>query len=156
MIMKRIIFIFALMLVVVMAHADDYNYLIFAQSSGSQTAVEAEGLTITFSDGYLIATSADGTVTRLPLNEMSSMWFSESAATGITTVGASQATVQTDGNSIITQAARGTRYTVATPSGIVMAQGLTTGEATETIASGLAKGLYVIRIGERSIKLQVR
>lgn len=154
--MKRIFFIFALMLVVFVARADDYNFMIFEQSSGSQTAVEADGLTITYADGYLIATSSAGTVTRLPLAELSSMWFSESASTGITAIGEAKATVTTDGNSIIAQAMRGTRYTVATTAGVIMAQGVTSGDTDEAIATSLPKGLYVIRIGERSIKLQVR
>lgn len=154
--MKRTIIFSALMLVAFMAHAEDYNYMIFAQSSGNRTAVEAEGLIITFADGYLVATSASGDATRISLTDMSSMWFSESATTGITALRNGNATVEANGNSLIAQADKGTRYTVATLSGMVISQGAITDATGEAIAQGLNRGLYVVRIGEKSIKLQVK
>lgn len=155
-VMKRIFILSVLAVVVLVAHATDYNYLIFAQSGGSKTAVEAEGLMITFTDGYLVATTEAGDVTRISLADMSSMWFSESATTGIATIGSSQSVATISGRSIIAQADRGTRYTVATLSGMLISQGTIDGTASQTIAHGLASGLYVVRIGEKSIKLQVR
>ena len=63
------------------AWADDYPYLVFQNADGSVKTVAVESLTITFSDGKLLATNVAGTET-FALSDLSKMYFS-SDATGI-------------------------------------------------------------------------
>lgn len=154
--MKKILALSLLFAVAIMAKADDYGYMELCQNGNDKTIVEAKGLTITFSGGYLIATESSGTETRLPLSGMSSMRFTSDKADGIKTVGAASGTVMADGGSLVLTVAEGTRYAVASLSGMAIAQGNATGTAKETIACGLAPGLYIVKIGEKSLKIQVR
>lgn len=154
--MKKFLILTSLFLVAFATHGSAYDYLILAQSDGSRTALEAAGLKLTFTDGYLVATSASGDVTRTKLDDMRAMWFSETSTTGISTIESNQPTVVTNGNSLIAQAESGTSYTVSTLSGVVVSRGTLSGEAKETIASGLQKGIYVIKIREKNFKMQVR
>ena len=64
----------------VMAHADTYPYLTFLQTDGTSITVPASSLTITFSNGKLIA--ANGTESKeLTIANLASMYFSEADAT---------------------------------------------------------------------------
>jgi len=154
--MKRILVFTLLLFVAFVARADGYGYLILAQSGGERTAVEASGLVITFADGYLVATGADGKTTRLPLEGMSSMWFSETSSTAIKAVESDYCAVEAMDGSLMARAKSGTRYVVATPSGMVVSRGVLTGNGNQIIASGLTRGLYVVKIGQKNIKTQVR
>ena len=62
--------------------ADDnvtYNYLMVTNADGNCTPLVAEGLKMTFTNGNLTATSADGTTTTLPLASLATMVFAENA-----------------------------------------------------------------------------
>ena len=65
------------------ARAADYNYLVFTLNDGSEQAIVATGLNITFTDGNLVATSANETLATIPLITLQKMQFSESNTTGI-------------------------------------------------------------------------
>ena len=71
------------------AHADDvtYNYLVMKDSSGTLTPLSVVELCLTFSDGKLHATCADGSRS-FTLSSLASMYFSENApTTGIAVIG---------------------------------------------------------------------
>lgn len=77
---KWIVFMICACLSVVMAHADTYPYLTFLQTDGTSISVSASSLSITFSNGKLIATN--GTESKeLTITNLSSMYFSETEAT---------------------------------------------------------------------------
>ena len=65
------------------AQAADYNYLVFTLNDGSEQAIVASNLNITFTDGNLVATTANETLATIPLASLQKMQFSESNATGI-------------------------------------------------------------------------
>ena len=65
------------------ARAADFNYLVFTLNDGSEQAIVATGLNITFTDGNLVATSANETLATIPLITLQKMQFSESNTTGI-------------------------------------------------------------------------
>ena len=65
------------------ARAADFNYLVFTLNDGSEQAIVATGLNITFVDGNLVATSANETLATIPLITLQKMQFSESNTTGI-------------------------------------------------------------------------
>lgn len=66
------------------AWADDYSYLTFQSTDGTISSVAVESLTITVSNGKLLATNAAGTKT-FTLKELSKMYFS-SDPTGIESI----------------------------------------------------------------------
>ena len=65
-------------------HADDYGYLTFETSSGTQKSVSVTSLTLTVSDGKLIARNTDGSQS-FTLSELSSMFFSDTQ-TGVSNI----------------------------------------------------------------------
>ena len=58
--------------------AYDYPYLVFQNIEGSTTVMAVESLTITISDGKLVATNADGTQS-FSLTDLSKMFFTQTA-----------------------------------------------------------------------------
>ena len=65
------------------AWAADYNYLVFTTTDGSEQAIVANGLNITFTDGNLVAATASETLATIPLATLQKMQFSESNTTDI-------------------------------------------------------------------------
>ena len=80
-VMKRKLMTLVAIVGTLSAWADDYPYLVFQNADGSVKTVAVESLTITFSDGKLLATNVAGTET-FALSDLSKMYFS-SDATGI-------------------------------------------------------------------------
>lgn len=85
--MKRLIFVFAGLVLALAAHAYDYPYLTFESADGTQTAVSVESLSIAIDGGNLVATNSEGTVT-LTLASLSKMFFAKDNSTGISAVSA--------------------------------------------------------------------
>ena len=81
--MKRIMVLTMLWTLFMGARAADFNYLVFTLNDGSEQAIVATGLNITFVDGNLVATSANETLATIPLITLQKMQFSESNTTGI-------------------------------------------------------------------------
>ena len=81
--MKRIMVLTMLWTLFMGARAADFNYLVFTLNDGSEQAIVATGLNITFTDGNLVATSANETLATIPLITLQKMQFSESNTTGI-------------------------------------------------------------------------
>ena len=76
--------VLTLLSVITMAtRAADYNYLVFTLNDGSEQAIVATNLSITFTDGNLVATTADETLATIPLTTLQKMQFSESNTTAI-------------------------------------------------------------------------
>ena len=76
--------ILTLLSVITMAtRAADYNYLVFTLNDGSEQVIVATNLNITFTDGNLVATTANETLATIPLATLQKMQFSESNTTDI-------------------------------------------------------------------------
>lgn len=84
--MKKTIIIAMLCILTAGMQAAEYEYLVFTLSDGTTTAVAASNLTITFSDGNLVASSGNETLATLPLAELTQMEFSNDDPTGITAI----------------------------------------------------------------------
>ncbi|MBQ8464316.1 MAG: hypothetical protein IJ544_09420 [Prevotella sp.] len=119
------------------AGAYDYPYLTFQSADGSTTSVSVESLTITINDGQLVVRNADGSQT-FTVAQLSKMFFSETAeATGISTA-------KTDGTSEEVEV-----YTVG---GIAIGKFASMAQAKQT----LKPGLYVVRSGNKTTKINIR
>ena len=53
--------------------AADYNYLVFTTNDGSEQAIVATGLSITLTDGNLVAATASETLASIPLASLQKM-----------------------------------------------------------------------------------
>ncbi len=73
--MKKILFLLCCVVSSLHASADDYNYLVFTATDGTETSFATGRLKITFSDGMLVASNADGTQ-RFVITDLSKMYFS--------------------------------------------------------------------------------
>ena len=81
--MKRLMILTLLSVITLATRAADYNYLVFTLNDGSEQAIVATNLSITFTDGNLVATTADETLATIPLTTLQKMQFSESNTTAI-------------------------------------------------------------------------
>ena len=79
---KRFMFLIFACLSGVMAHADTYPYLSFQKADGTVVSMSVESLTMTFSDGKLVASNGSD-IRTLMVAELSTMYFSTTDATGI-------------------------------------------------------------------------
>lgn len=105
--------------------ADELGYLHFEKTTGEKTEVPSNGLTITFKDGQLIATPAEGKVVTLVLSELKSMYFS-ATSTAIKSID--------DG------------ATAGSSTAVYNLQGqLLNGQATRLPGGQLPKGVYVVK-----------
>lgn len=81
--MKRMMILTLLCALYLGARAADYNYLVFTLNDGSEQAIVANGLNITFTDGNLVAATASETLATIPLASLQKMQFSETNTAGI-------------------------------------------------------------------------
>ena len=81
--MKRLTILTLLSVITMATRAADYNYLVFTLNDGSEQVIVATNLNITFTDGNLVATTANETLATIPLATLQKMQFSESNATSI-------------------------------------------------------------------------
>ena len=81
--MKRLMILTLLSVITLATRAADYNYLVFTLNDGSEQAIVATNISITFTDGNLVATTADETLATIPLTTLQKMQFSESNTTAI-------------------------------------------------------------------------
>jgi hypothetical protein len=74
--MKRLFLGLFLLITTLAAHAGDYKYLAIETSDGTVRTVSVEQLKVTFSDGCLVASSADGQ-TQVTLTDLKKMYFTD-------------------------------------------------------------------------------
>lgn len=129
--MRSVLLLLFTFLGLAVVRAEDYAYLTIVGADGGKTSLTAVGLTLSFSDDNLVARNAytDESLT-LPLSSLASMNFSnDDETTGITSVHA-----VTSGDDAV--------YTI---------QGLRL-----PVGAPLKKGIYIVRKGSTTQKVQVR
>lgn len=133
--MKRTTFTMLLTTAVLTSQAEDYKYLTFEKTDGTQQSITAVGLTISYSNQTLTATNGTETLT-LSVADLSRMFFSNDSATGISDL----STLEQDGDA-----------TVYSLSGQQVAQG-----RLSDVKALLRKGIYVVKQNGKSYKVQIR
>lgn len=132
---KKVLLITLAMAAVLSTHAADYTYLTLVEQDGTKTSLTAIGLTITFSDGNLVATNSITSESKtIPLSNFVSMNFSNNneSATGINTIESESFSIS-DADAI---------YDLA-------------GRQISSYAP-LAKGIYIIKKGSVTRKIQIK
>ena len=123
-----LLFVFSSM----MTKAADYQYLVFTLSDGTTQAVTATNLSITFTDGNLVATNGSATLATLPLASLTQMEFSNEGTTGIQDISVNQ--LVTDSNT-----------TIYDLNGRQMPQG-----------AQLPKGVYILKNNNKTFKVTIK
>ena len=133
--MKKQIIGFILAAISITTHAADYTYLTLVEQDGTKTSLTAIGLSITFSDGNLVATNSITSESKtIPLSNFVSMNFSNNneSTTGINTIESESFSIS-DADAIYDLAGR--RISSYAP---------------------LAKGIYIIKKGSVTRKIQIK
>ena len=128
--MKRLTILTLLSVITMATRAADYNYLVFTLNDGSEQAIVATNLNITFTDGNLVATTANETLATIPLATLQKMQFSESNTTDISGL---QLESQDDIKAIYDLQGR-----------------------TMPLNTQLPKGTYIVKTSSRTIKVFVK
>lgn len=128
--MKRLTILTLLSVITLATRAADYNYLVFTLNDGSEQAIVATNLNITFTDGNLVATTANETLATIPLATLQKMQFSESNTTDISGL---QLDSQDDIKAIYDLQGR-----------------------TMPLNTQLPKGTYIVKTSSRTIKVFVK
>ena len=119
------------------AQADSYPYLTFQNSDGTTQSVSVSSLVLTFSNGNLVATNSDGSLS-ITLGDLSKMYFStseENSSSGISEIEATGGTA-----------------TVYTLSGTRLGEFGSLSEAR----TELRKGIYVVVVDGKSYKITIK
>ncbi len=133
---KKFLFLIGTCLYGVMAHADSYPYFSFQKSDGTTVTMEASSLTMTFSDGKLIA--SNGTDSQeLTVSDLLKMYFSEDGATGIQNVEISDLDGEVE---------------------VFSLQGISFGtfSTLQSFRNTAEPGVYIVKVNGRSQKIMVR
>lgn len=142
--MKILLLLLTLVLGAGAAHAQSYDYLTLKQANGTETSLSIDNLRITFSDGQLVADNGVQIVS-VPLADMDKMFFALEA-TGLNTVSSTADAApafRIEKGRLITDA----------PAGSVSIYGT---DGRQVPASGLAPGVYVVKIKGQSFKVLAR
>lgn len=131
--MKKLIIGFILAVVSISVHAADYTYLTLVEQDGTKTSLTAVGLTITFSDGNLVATNSTTSESKtISLSNLASMNFSTANET---TTGIQNVSIDIEDADTFIYDLSGRQI----PSG-----------------ASLTKGIYIIKKGSATRKIQVK
>lgn|SRR5574344_1042715 len=133
--MKKTILILTMLMGTFAADASDYPYLVFQTTGGSKQSIAVENLTLTISDGKLVAKN-ETTNQNYLLSELSEMYFS-TTVTGIENVNAS---AQDEG------------VEVYSASGISFGKFSSVDEARQN----LQKGMYIVKSSSETYKITVK
>lgn len=120
-----------------MAHADDYPYLTFLNTNGTEQSVVATGLIITFSDGQMIATDNGGKVTTISLSDLNKMYFSS----GTSAIENTETEEETKDSEVEVFTLEGTS--------------LGKYEDIQQATTSLQKGVYVVKRSHQTLKIAV-
>lgn len=125
------------------AGAQRLDYLTFRDASGNERSLPAEGLKITFAAGRLTAAGATGEVA-FELSQLREMFFSATPATGIAAIPADDVHVSIEGGRLRVDAPAGSRVSVYAADG------------REVPADGLSRGLYFVKVNDKTYKTFAR
>ena len=132
------------------AAADTYNFLNLNAGSSIQSVALKSVKRITFSDGNIVVTAADGTETTAALANLTNLTFT-AEATGVRGISVQPADLNVQDGRIV---ARGKGVLLLyNAGGQVVRQQYIDSSRDEISLEGLAHGIYIARLGNRSIKI---
>lgn len=148
----RNLFASLLLLVSSVVLADDYAYLTVVQT-GAQTNFSISNIkNITFDDSNMLLNLNDNTQQKLPLSELSKMFFSNTGETGIMSVGSQQSAFSLKDGVLHIKGAKGSNVTIYDMSGKAVRNVTVREDDTQVNLSGLTKGAYIVKVGAEAKK----
>lgn len=139
----KLLFFCCVMALSATASAQSYSYLTLRKTVGDETSLKAEGLKITFSNGQLVATNGEETVS-VPLSDMGSMFFSAQPTAIASTSVAKGFEASIVNGKLHASVPAGVEVKVYNIDGRLMP------------ASGLLPGVYVVKAGSQTLKVMAR
>ena len=134
--MKKLVLTTLITLGTLQVQAYEYPYLVFQNTEGTTTAFAVESLTITISEGKLVAKNAEDTQS-FSLGDLSKMYFTRQAdLTGISDTDTSEDEI----------------VEVFTTGGINIGKYLNINEAK----SSLKPGLYILKSRQKTFKITIK
>lgn len=147
--MKRLLTII-LLAIPAFAVADTYNYLTLTSTSAEQSIALKTVRKITFEGADIVVTTADGTTTSMPLANFSQFAFT-STATGIQSVARPAADLCIEAGRIVADGQG--LLLIYNANGQVVRQQYVSGNRSEVQLYDLPRGLYIARLGNRTLKV---
>ena len=147
--MRKLMFVLVMMMTTAVM-ADNYSYLTVSSSAGN-TSYEVSNISkITFDESNMILWSGNEKLGELPLSTLERMSFSGEgmgiSASGLKT----KSTIQNGVLRVV--APEGSRVTLYNMKGEVVKEVTATAQETEMNLSGLRKGVYIVKVGDRAQK----
>ena len=133
--MKKKVMTILLLSTTLLVHAGDYDYLTIESSNGNKTSLTAVGLTIAFSNGKFVATNGSESAT-LSLSTLSKMRFTDTNNSTETALNSIDST--DDGF------------------GIDDADAIYDLSGRQVPPTSVKKGIYIIKKGQETRKIQVK
>ena len=133
---KRFMFLIGVCLSGVIAHAETYPYLSFQKADGTVVSMNVESLTMTFSNGKLVASNGSDSQT-LTVAELSAMFFSTADATGIKEVSISASDGEVEAFDL---------------------QGLSLGKfsSLQAMKENVKSGVYIVKVDGKNLKIAIK
>lgn len=134
----------------VSAYAETYNYLNLASASAVQSVALKQVKRITFEGTNIVVTATDGTTTTAALSTLSKITFTD-IAVGVNNLQAESGKFCIDGGRIMADG-RGQLLLYNTSGQLVRHQTIT-GTHSELSLDGLPRGIYIAKLGNRTLKI---
>jgi hypothetical protein len=133
------------------AFADNYAYLSIVQTN-EQTNYEISKISkITFDESNMVLNLTDGTQQKLPLANLSKMFF-QADPTGISTIGTEKSNFSLRNGMLYVEGQQTGNVTIYDMNGRAVCTA-TAQEAQKGVSvSGLVKGVYIVKVGSQPAK----
>lgn len=131
--------------------ADSYAYLTIAQTGGSTDVSVSSIKKITFDENNIVLNMTDGSQNKLPLANVTKMFFSESSS-GIETVEGKSAFSLKDGV-LCVKGLQGSHIAIYDMSGKIVRTATLNQAETEINVSGMQQGAYIVKVGDQTKKI---
>jgi len=133
--------------------AADYGYLVVELQDGSKQSLPTSGLTMVFADGTLTA-SAQGETATFTQTLLSKMYFSDEDLSGIGETDSDQlTTIRVHDRMVQVAAPAGAHVVIANVGGMLIDRYTANGEPVNT---PLRKGIFIIKVNDKSTKIHVK
>ena len=145
----RNLFAYLLLMVSSVVLADDYAYLTVVQT-GAQTNFSINNIkNITFDANYMLLNLNDDTQQKLPLSELSKMFFSQESS-GIASLTTMKSKIRFAGGILRATVEAGERIAIYNMKGERV---FSANESGSYDLSGYARGVYIIKVGAETKKV---
>ncbi len=129
--------------------ADTYNYLNLTSTSTIQSVALKSVKKITFEGTNVVVTSTDGTTTTAALSTLSSITFTDTAV-GVRGL-RSSGSLQMESGRVVSNGSG--QLQLFNSSGQLIRQQYVSGTRSELSLDGLPRGIYIARLGNKTIKV---